>query len=201
MPNHSATESVTISEPKLVGVGESRVIEKLIGGELVFLAAVLLLWTLLLATGIFIASQPYRDALGQAQLNPNPLAYAATWFKAFVSYTFTNIAMLSGLASLAGAGARHAEAQLAAGERITSLRALYASAALRGFFVYLIALSGLMVFAENFSQIAQTPDLYVRLAGFISLLSFMLGFNPELFARFLERIARLLEDQSSQSRP
>ena len=74
---------------------------------------------------------------------------------AVLSYTFTNLAMLSGLASLVGAGARHVEAQLSGSERIENLRALYASAAIRGFFVYLIVLSGVMVFVENiFTQIA-----------------------------------------------
>jgi hypothetical protein len=127
--------------------------------------------------------------------------YAFAWLMAFFTYTFTNVAILSGLASMAGAGARHVESQLGGNERITNLRALYASAALRGFFVYLIALSGLMFLVENiFTNIAKSPDIYIRLAGIISLLSFMLGFNPEMFARFLQRIARILEDQDSRTR-
>ena len=195
MPDISAPEVV-----KATGDGTRQgVFDRLHVGELVFLLAVLLAWSGLLAIGMFLASQPYRDTLVRGQLGFGDYAFA--WVMAFVSYTFTNVALLSGLASLAGAGARHVEAQLAGGERIGNLRALYASAALRGFFVYLIALSGLMILVENlFTNIAKSPDIYLRLAGSISLVSFMLGFNPEMFARFLDRIARLLEDQGARTR-
>lgn len=72
---------------------------------------------------------------------------------------------------------------------------------LRGFFVYLVAMSGLMFLAESvITTVAKSPDVYMRLAGSISLLSFLLGFHPEMFARFLDRIARLLEDQASTAK-
>jgi hypothetical protein len=200
MPDGSAAAPAKIPEQPLgAASAHQHVPDRLHLWEMVFVAGVLLMWTVLLAIGMFIASQPYRDALTRAQ--PRFADYAFAWFMAFLSYTFTNLAVLSGLASMAGAGARHVETQLAGGERIANLRALYTSAAVRGFFVYLIALSGLMFLAEGlFTNIAKSPDIYIRLAGSISVLSFMLGFNPEMFARFLERIARLLEDQGSRTR-
>ena len=200
MPEGSATALARTPEEPVAGVStrhEER--EKLHAGEVVFLVGVLLGWVILLAIGMFIPSQSYRDALVQAQ--PRFYDYAFAWFMALIGYTFTHLAVRSGLASLAGAGARHVEAQLAGGERIANLRALYTSAVVRGFFVYLIALSGLMFLAEGlFTNIAKSADVYIRLAGSMSVLSFMLGFNPEMFARFLERIARLLEDQGAKTR-
>jgi hypothetical protein len=199
MPNDSAAQAAMIPNDQAARDSLDQDRENSAIGEVVFLVAVLLAWTVLLATGMFIASQPYRNTLVMGDLRI--LDYAFAWFMAFVSYTFTNLAMLSGLASIAGAGARHVEAQLAGGERITNVRSLYASATLRGFFVYLIALSSLMVFVEHiFTNIATSADTYIRLAGAISLLSFMLGLNPEMFARFLERVARLLEDQAARTK-
>ncbi|MCL4401612.1 MAG: hypothetical protein M1436_02960 [Acidobacteria bacterium] len=200
MPDGSAAAPVKIPGEAFSGESSRREIsDRLHVGEIVFLVGDLVLWTVLLAVGLFIASEPYRNALLAKQ--PRFVDYAFVWFMAFLSYTFTNLAILCSIASIAGAGARHVETQLAGGQPITNLRALYTSAAVRGFFVYLIALSGLMFLAEGlFANIAKSADAYMRLAGGISALSFMLGFNPEMFARFLERIARLLEDQGSRTK-
>lgn len=200
MPISAASEFATPPEVRLASDNPSiGTIGNVRSGEVLFLLIILILWTIMLGVGLFISSQPYRDMLVAKQLPFQDYAFA--WFMALISSTFTNVALLSGLASLAGAGARHVEAQLCGGERITNLQALYASAALRGFFVYLIALSGLMVLVENlFTGLAQSANIYLRLAGSISLLSFMLGFHPEMFARFLERIARLLEDQAAKAK-
>ncbi|MBI4889079.1 MAG: hypothetical protein HY821_00550 [Acidobacteria bacterium] len=200
MPESPVSDISRLGEERAISdSGQRKALEKLHASEIGFLLAVLLLWTSLLAVGMFVASQPYRDVLVQGQ---RPLSeYVFSWVMAFASYTFTNVAILSILSALAGAGARHVEAQLGGNERITNVRALYASAMLRGFFVYLIALSGLMFLAESvFTTIAKSPDVYIRLSGSISLLSFMLGFNPEMFARMLDRIARVLEDQGSKTR-
>jgi len=45
-------------------------------------------------------------------------------------------------------------------------------------------------------SLAASPDSYLRLAGVISLLSFAIGFSPEMFARRLNRVASALEEQS-----
>lgn len=199
MPEIGVIEAAPPTESPQAVIGTRQISsEKPDISEVVFLFTVLVAWTALFAIGMFVTSQPYRDALAQGK--SSPVDYLIAGFISFMSYTFTNLAMLSGLASLAGAGARHVEAQLNGSEPIANLRALYTSAALRGFFVYLVALSGLMFLVEGvFTNIAKSADIYLRLAGSISLLSFMLGFNPEMFARLLERIARLLEDQGAKT--
>jgi hypothetical protein len=60
----------------------------------------------------------------------------------------------------------------------------YTSAMLRGFFVYLITISGLLLLDVNpFSN--PSPAQYIRLAGFLSLFSFVLSYQPRLFRKIL----------------
>lgn len=56
----------------------------------------------------------------------------------------------------------------------------YISATLRGFFVYLIMISGLLLLDINpFSN--PSPAQYIRLAGFLSLFGFVVSYQPRLF--------------------
>jgi hypothetical protein len=56
----------------------------------------------------------------------------------------------------------------------------YVSALLRGFFVYLFMTSGLLLLDETpFSS--PSPGQYIRLAGFLSLFSFVISYQPRLF--------------------
>lgn len=55
------------------------------------------------------------------------------------------------------------------------------SGLLRGLFVYLFFISGLLLFDDKpFSS--PGPGQYIRLAGFISLISFLVNYRPHLFA-------------------
>ena len=55
------------------------------------------------------------------------------------------------------------------------------SGLLRGLFVYLFFISGLMLFDDKpFSS--PGPGQYIRLAGFVSLISFLVNYRPHLFA-------------------
>jgi hypothetical protein len=55
------------------------------------------------------------------------------------------------------------------------------SGLLRGLFIYLFFISGLLLFDDKpFSS--PGPGVYIRLAGFISLLSFLVNYRPYLFA-------------------
>lgn len=114
----AATELTKIPEER---ADEAAFLDKLDFKEIAFLVTSILLWTVLLAVGMFISSGSYRDAL--VTTLPRMTDYAFAWFMAFISYTFTNVALLSCLASMAGAGARHVEAQLSNKERIANLRA------------------------------------------------------------------------------
>jgi hypothetical protein len=70
----------------------------------------------------------------------------------------------------------------------------YASALIRGFGVYALVLAGLLVVATDM-MIKPDQGGYVRLAGLISVISFYAGYDPEMFAGFLERVKRFLESK------
>lgn len=61
----------------------------------------------------------------------------------------------------------------------------YISGLLRGFFVYLFMISGLLLFDDKpFSNAG--PGQYVRFAGFLSLFSFVVNYQPYLFTTLIE---------------
>jgi hypothetical protein len=69
------------------------------------------------------------------------------------------------------------------------------SGLLRGIFVYLFFISGMLLFDDKpFST--PGPGQYIRLAGFISLISFLVNYRPDLFNTILDwALARLLSRQ------
>lgn len=169
--------------------------------EFVELFGTMLCWILLFSAGIFVDSAPHRDAITEA--NRGIADQGFHWIVAIVSYTFTNVALLSILSAVLGAAARRLE-HIARGRspQRVPLPHPYAAAALRGFFVYLMAVSGLIIMVEGlFTTIAISADAYIRISGAISMVSFLIGFSPELFARILNRIATLLEEHAEQARP
>jgi hypothetical protein len=77
----------------------------------------------------------------------------------------------------------------------------YVSALLRGFFVYLFMTSGLLLLDDApFSS--PGPGQYIRLAGFLSLFSFVTSYQPRLFTNLVasasQRITR--EDENVPAR-
>jgi hypothetical protein len=61
----------------------------------------------------------------------------------------------------------------------------YVSGLLRGFFVYLFMISGLLLFDDKpFSN--PGPGQYIRFAGFLSLFSFVVNYQPYLFTTLIE---------------
>lgn len=61
----------------------------------------------------------------------------------------------------------------------------YVSGLLRGFFVYLFMISGLLLFDDKpFSN--PGPGQYIRFAGFLSLISFVVNYQPYLFTTLIE---------------
>jgi hypothetical protein len=73
----------------------------------------------------------------------------------------------------------------------------YLSGVLRGFFVYLAVISGLMVLLGNpFENI--TPFSYIRFAGLLSLFSFTVSYNPDLFSAVVDRARGRVQEATVQ---
>src|SRR5205085_9784850 len=71
-----------------------------------------------------------------------------------------------------------------AGRKLRDNNNPYVAAFIRGFFAYLFLISGLLLLDDQpFTNPAAAQ--YVRLAGFLSLLSFVISYQPRLFNTLL----------------
>jgi hypothetical protein len=202
------------SEAATVGAKEQRPRRRLgplhcLGAFLIFA-----LWLVLFGVGIMVDTTPYRrvistegaqrlQAEGQStaagdsvENKPQPSAasekipktppgLAQSWFVVLFCFLPLNLAWLCVCAStLGGVGnLAHLGADGSAnGGRDASNPVL--SAVLRGFFVYLFLMSGLLLLDHApFSNAG--PSQYIRLAGFLSLFSFVVSYHPELFGALI----------------
>jgi len=117
---------------------------------------------------------------------PVKFAYAymlgVSWVAILLFFLPLNLAMVSSAAGTLGALGNKANLEddrTPAKSRDDSSPLM--SGVLRGLFVYLFFISGLLLFDDKpFST--PGPGQYIRLAGFISLVSFLVNYRPNLFA-------------------
>ena len=117
---------------------------------------------------------------------PAPLAntysLAISWLGILLFFLPLNLAMISSAAGALGSIGNRAnleDDQTSPKSRDDSSPLM--SGLLRGLFVYLFFISGLLLFDDKpFSS--PGPGQYIRLAGFISLISFLVNYRPHLFA-------------------
>jgi hypothetical protein len=172
--------------------------------ELLLGFAALAGWFALFTGGTLIATKPYVDAFA-GPISPLEAARSGLMIVAF--WTISNVGVLSILSAVLGAfGQRtHFTAKITAWQPVVAenqvsaissreMLAHYASAIMRGFGVYALLLSGLLVMATD---AIVTPDQsqYVRLAGTVSVISFYAGYDPEMLAGLLKRIERFLKTE------
>ncbi len=184
--------------PDIPGLDETFVLDKLRFREIVIVASALIGWGIVFTAGFVINSGPLRDALGSGT-TLSVLQKLKYWFVVLTTFTLTNVAILCCLASLLGAVGRRLRLGFSRQESDARDDAAnpYTAAVVAGFFVYLVAISGILVLVEQpFS--ALSPERYVRLAGLISLLSFLVGYSPRMLSQFLGRVAEIIEGVAKQ---
>jgi len=152
------------------------------GKVLTFVA--IALWIAVFLAGILVNSGPYRTqiAAGQGGL--------LAWLTVLMVYTPTNIAMLSLLMGLLGALGRCAtlcsDEEGSKESEQDTINPLI-SGVIRGFIVYLLTISGLLVILEEAPLSPTGPEPYIRLASIVSITSFIVGYNPKYFGKLLSR--------------
>ncbi len=184
---------------------------------------VLLVWLNLFACGILIGSERYRLAIDpggvKALKGTNERTQAATvaaeqpvnnepnttvgpyraWFMVLITFLPFNLALLCAAAGALGAFGNRVNLQddrldLVAQDRSNP----YVSALLRGFFVYLFMISGLLLIDDRpFAD--SSPQQYVRLAGFLSLFSFVVNYNPYIFNPLIEWAYQRIQPRTTSS--
>ncbi|MFO0914368.1 MAG: hypothetical protein U0795_15515 [Pirellulales bacterium] len=176
-------------------------------GELVLGQAALTAWFLLFAGGMLINTRPYQQNLDGDAGVP---ATIQAWVVVCSFWTMTNVGLLSCVTSIIGGlGQRlHFATRMPSQDFATEfvkpkdLVVFYASALMRGFVVYTLAISGLLVFsADSWKSIDQAS--YIRLAALASVIGLYGGYDVEFFDGMFRRIKGALpvEKLSSPHKP
>lgn len=153
--------------------------------------ATIVLWIVIFLAGIIINSAPYREKMTLRA--PDVFAWFVNWIIVLFVYTPTNVAMLSIFAGLLGALGRCATLHVITQDKDEEfpedpINPLL-SGIVRGFIVYLLIISGMIIILESPPISPTGPDQYIRLASVISVASFIVSYNPRYFGKLLHRAA------------
>lgn len=138
-------------------------------------------WITVFSLGAVVPSASYQAVLGTLTTQ----TWSATLTAALVVLgcsTYTNPAFLACCAALIGSTARELSSP-AENERICHLSAVF-----RGFFVYLALMAGLMLLTTD-AILKATQAQYVQLAATMSITAYLVGYDPAIFRRLLERFS------------
>jgi len=181
--------------------------------ECAFALLVFVFWLTVLLGGITVETRPFRCAIspaGVASLEAEsvglhqgepclPASNGRSLIVAFVVvllfYTPVNLALVSASAGVLGTFGNLAN--LDEERRSRHLRETsnpYLAALLRGFFAYLFMISGLLLLDLNpFANLS--PGQYIRLAGFLSILSFVINYHTLLFRMLIVMAFNRIEER------
>ncbi|MGC1275854.1 MAG: hypothetical protein WBC44_19280 [Planctomycetaceae bacterium] len=175
--------------------------------EIAFGVIAVAAWLLFFTSGTVIGTADDREFLDSGDAESMVETLAAL-FTVLTCYTITNVAFLAGLAAVAGEfSSRSRVSSLASAwtppagaPQLRDVLACYSAAAMRGFVIYLMFIAGLLLVT---TEAITTPDQgqYVRLAGTISVLSFVAGYDSEMFRRALDRVVSLMSQTQHSDRP
>jgi uncharacterized membrane protein YhaH (DUF805 family) len=174
----------------------------------------LVIWILLFGAGLSMNSRPYRDRLSPPEItSATAVASAAAvpiapisnsidqvaFIMVIILFTPLNAALLTIVAGFIGGcasnitysqvqSAPQQEDAKAAARTLFRTENPFASA-LRSFLVYLAFIAGVYITTNEPFQ-NTTPDQYVRFAGMISFLAFVVGYDPTKFQDLVNLMPR-----------
>lgn len=148
-----------------------------------------LTWVIVFGLGMLVDSKPFRDKVASSF---DPSAF----FVCMMAYTPTNIFMLCMVSAIAGgcasrlvvSGAKklideNGEKREVSDSEVYRVENPFTSM-LRGLIVYFSFLAGVFV-AGSTLLLEPTAQGYTQAAGVISLLSFVVGYDPTVFSSFI----------------
>jgi hypothetical protein len=163
--------------------------------------ACIICWILLFSAGLFVDTKPFRDGLTKG-FNLGDL------FRVCLCYTPTNAALLTCLAGLAGGissrltYSRFVEdpVGIVAPENLTVANVLVrtenpVASMLRSFIVYFIFVAGLVLASPQNPFSEATQDQYFRFAAMVSVLGFVVGYDPSVFNSLIRKLPWIREQQ------
>lgn len=158
-----------------------------------FAAGILIamLWLIVFAIGFSVPTAPHLEVLDAKHLpDTSFLAAMKTIAIVIVCSTPTNPGILACLAALLGGVSSwiHVDGSAPnANDCSAPLPRIFLAPMLRGFFMYLTLLGGLLLLTTQAITNA-TRDQYVQLAGTVSVFAFMIGYDPNVFRKLMGRV-------------
>jgi hypothetical protein len=161
--------------------------------EAIPLLLLVFLFVTLFVLGSFVDSSSYSlKTINRAGDQPSILI---AFFMIVLTWTWSNIALLACLSALIGELGRVALAN-------SRLPLNPKGAFTRGFFIFLAVLGGQLILVGKISTEATQDfhirqDYYIRVAGFVSLLGFLVGYRPQFFLEMLRRMQLLFSKEKN----
>lgn len=154
-------------------------------------------WFIFFGLGMFINSQPFRDALAQN------LEWKS-FFISLITYTPTNIAFLCLAAAFCGGCSSNLgiskiketeddENKKGGTPQNFIVQQNPFNCMIRGFVVYIAFLGGMYVVA-NAPFASPSPEQYARAAGIVSLLAYVVGYDQSNFFNLINLNAKLKKE-------
>jgi hypothetical protein len=158
------------------------------------LGAVLVLgWVVLFGAGTFVPTADYRADLLTRTRSLTAGQFLEAAGVVLACYTVTNILFLALIASCVGC--------MTCRWRVTGKveglmnfyaglhpKRIYLAALLRGFFLYLMVISGFLILSTEESMVNTGFAQYIRVAGITSVMAFMVGYDPQIAYRLMGRL-------------
>jgi len=157
-------------------------------------AAALAVWFAIFMAGIFVSTAQMRAAVA----DPSVSLFVKLGYISIigVSYTLTNVLFLTCLAAFVGCMWRRWQVgdgcETIPSEAVSAdATRIYVAAVLRGFFLYLMFISGFLAVSTEKTVVETEFAQYIRIAGITSIIGFIVGYDPNLIIRLMHRILSL----------
>jgi len=148
----------------------------------------IILWMTFFLIGVFVSSGGYTNRLANTS-GYGLLSILWTGVAAIGTWTWTNVIALSVLSGIIGEVLRWNDQYKK--HRSNADYPNYRGAIIRGYFITLLLLSGHLVLAGGAIESIINQPYYFRVASTISLLSFLVNYNPQILALIIKRFEEM----------
>lgn len=124
------------------------------------------------------------------------LSALGSFLVVLISFTPTNLALICCTAGVIGAAGRRLQLSTDPDQDNRDRSHPLLSAFVRGLFVFLIAISGILVLLEDPILGTASPGQYIRFAGLLSLTSFIVNYDPTVFVLLVDQVRQRIQERS-----
>ena len=129
------------------------------------------------------------------------LSALGSFFIVLLAFTPTNLALICCTAGVIGAAGRRLQLSTDPDRDNRDRSHPLLSAFVRGLFVFLIAISGILVLLEDPILGTASPGQYIRFAGLLSLTSFIVNYDPTVFVLLVDQVRQRIQERSEGPSP